>query len=100
MASSTIPAVYRPVILNGVPCYDGASGDPVPVAKTFQLGCDKVVLIQTLPENTVRTSDKDAKLAHRIRKEFPAAAAAVQTGRRNITKAWSLQGSMLPKESC
>ena len=77
MASSAIPGVCRPVILDGVPFYDGALGDPVPVKKAFELGCDKVVLILTLPEDTVRTPGKDPRLARRIRKEFPEAAKAL-----------------------
>lgn len=77
MASSAIPGVCRPVYLDGIPCYDGALGDPVPVKKAFELGCDKVVLLLTLPEDTVRTPNKDETLAHRIRKEFPVAAQAL-----------------------
>ena len=82
MASSAIPGICRPVMLEGTPCYDGALGDPVPVEKAFQMGCDKVVLILTLPKDTVREPGKDAKLTRRIRKEFPEAAKAL-TNRAN-----------------
>lgn len=78
MASSAIPGVCRPIYMDGIPYYDGALGDPVPVAKAFEMGCDKVVLILTLPENTVRSPGKDEKLARRIRKEFPVAAQALR----------------------
>ena len=74
MASSAIPGVCRPVMLDGVPCYDGALSNPVPVAKAFEMGCEKVVLILTLPENTVRTNEKDARFARLVRREFPRAA--------------------------
>ena len=77
MASSAIPGVCRPVYMDGIPYYDGALGEPVPVAKAFEMGCDKVVLILTLPENTIRTSKKDDRFAYRIRKEFPVAAQAL-----------------------
>lgn len=77
MASSAIPGVCRPYIMDGVPYYDGALGDPVPVAKAFELGCNKVVLLLTLPENTVRTADSDRKLAGRIRRKYPEAAEAL-----------------------
>jgi len=38
------------------------------------MGCDKVVVLLTLPEDTLRTPDQDMKLAHRIRKKYPPAA--------------------------
>lgn len=73
-ASCSIPFVCRPYPVRGVPYYDGALGDPVPVEKAFALGCDRVVLILTKPEAQLRTSEKDERLAARIRKKYPAAA--------------------------
>lgn len=48
-ASSAIPFVCKPYEVQGIPYYDGALGDPVPVEKAFQLGCDRVVVILTKP---------------------------------------------------
>lgn len=73
-ASSAIPFVCRPYTVNGTPYYDGALADTIPLQKAFQLGCEKVVLVLTLPEDTVRTSDKDKRLAACIRKKYPLAA--------------------------
>lgn len=73
-ASSVIPFVCKPYIVQGTPYYDGALGDPVPIKKAFQLGCDRVVVILTKPEKELRTSRKDEKLAVGIRKKYPAAA--------------------------
>lgn len=73
-ASSSIPFVCRPYFIQETPYYDGALGDPVPVEKAFALGCDRVVVLLTKPENTLRTSEKDEKLAARIRKKYPHAA--------------------------
>ena len=73
-ASSAIPYVCRPYDVRGTLYYDGALGDPIPIQKAFQLGCDKVILLLTLPETTVRTPDRDKKLAARIRKKYPLAA--------------------------
>lgn len=47
--ASSIPFVCRPYPINGKLYFDGALGDPVPVQKAFDLGCDKVVLILTKP---------------------------------------------------
>lgn len=73
-ASSSIPFVCRPYTVQGTPYFDGALGDPVPVQKAFELGCDRVVLILTKPESEIRHSGKDEKIAALIRKKYPAAA--------------------------
>ena len=73
-ASSAIPFVCRPSEVQGRPYYDGALGDPVPVNKAFELGCDRVVLILTRPEHILREPGQDEKFAARIRKKYPRAA--------------------------
>ncbi len=73
-ASSSIPFVCRPYVVQGRAYYDGALGDPVPVEKAFRLGCDRVIVILTKPEHVLRNSKKDEKLAAGIRKRYPAAA--------------------------
>ena len=77
-ASSAIPFVCRPYEVRGVPYYDGALSDPIPIEKAFEMGCDKVVLLLTLPVDTVRKPDKDLRLARGIRKEYPLSAAALE----------------------
>ncbi len=73
-ASSALPFFCKPYSIKGIPYYDGALGDPVPVEKAFQLGCDRVVLILTKPENVLRDSKKDEKVAEAIQRKYPAAA--------------------------
>lgn len=73
-ASSSIPVACKPYQINGIPYYDGALGDPVPIEKAFELGCDRVVLILTKPEHVLRTSRQDVRLAAGIRKRYPLAA--------------------------
>lgn len=73
-ASCAIPFVCKPYKVKGIPYYDGALGDPVPIEKAFQMGCDRVVLILTKPEKELRTADRDKKIAARIRKKYPKAA--------------------------
>ena len=73
-ASSSIPFFCPPYEIEGVPYYDGALGDPVPVEKAFELGCDRVVVILTKPENVLRNSKKDKRLAAGIRRKYPMAA--------------------------
>ena len=73
-ASSSIPFVCKPYFVQGKPYYDGALGDPVPVEKAFNSGCDRVIVLLTKPKNVPRTSEKDEKLAARIRRKYPKAA--------------------------
>lgn len=74
-ASSSLPVVNQPYVIDGVPYYDGGLADPVPVQKAFADGCDKVVLVLSRPRDFVRVPDRDEKLAKRIRKKYPRAAA-------------------------
>ncbi len=108
-ASSSLPVVCKPYEVDGVPYYDGALSDPVPIGKAFEWGCDKVVLILSLPESYVRTDKKDRKNAARFRRKYPAAAAALehrsQIYNRQVAEAkeYAKQGKLLivaPDDTC
>lgn len=71
MASSSIPGVNRPYEINGVFYYDGAVGNPIPLTKAFEDGCDRVVLLLTKPVSTIRSPKKDCRLAKLIRRKYP-----------------------------
>lgn len=70
-ASSAIPYVCKPYVIDGIPYYDGALADTIPIEKAFEMGCDKVILLLTLPINLIRNPDKDIMLAKRIQKKYP-----------------------------
>ncbi len=108
-ASSAIPFVCKPYEVQKSKHYDGALSDPVPVEKAFQLGCDRVILILTKPENEIRNSKKDEKLASGIRKKYPAAAeklcqrAQLYNESVALTKEYAKQGKVLivaPDDTC
>lgn len=108
-ASCAIPYVCKPQFIDMVPYYDGALGDTIPFEKAFELGCDKVVLVLTLPLDTVRTSKKDKFLAARIRKTYPMAAHRLEhrAGQYNVriaqAKKYADQGKLLfvaPDNTC
>lgn len=73
-ASSTLPLVNQPYVIEGVPYYDGALSDPVPVKKALEMGCDKIVLVLTKPRDFRRKASNDAKAADRLARKFPKAA--------------------------
>lgn len=73
-ASSAIPFVCKPYVIDGIPYYDGALGDPVPVQKALDEGCDKIVLILTKPKDVIREPGSDTFFADRIKHRYPHAA--------------------------
>ena len=74
MASCCIPVACKPIEIGGVPYYDGAMGDTIPLQKAFADGCDKVVRILTKPVGTIRADGTDRKLARVIHRKYPHAA--------------------------
>lgn len=78
MASSCIPVVCKPYEIGGVPYFDGGLSDPVPVQKALDDGCEKVVVILTKPEATLREPKHDALPARLLRRKYPQAAEALR----------------------
>ena len=108
-ASSAIPFVCRPQWIEGRPYYDGALGDTVPIEKAFALGCSKVVLLLTLPVDTVRTAKKDRLLAKGIRRDYPLAAKRLEHRAEQynagvaLARRYAAQGKLLivaPDDTC
>lgn len=96
-ASCAIPFVCHPYAVNGIPYYDGALSDTIPIQKAFQLGCDKVVLLLTLPEDTIRTPEKDRKLAAHIRKKYPRSAEKLEQRAKQYNDGVSLAKKLAEK---
>ena len=100
-ASSAIPVVCHPYWVKGLRYYDGALGDPIPVQKAFELGCDKVVLILTKPRGVLREPGKDPLFARFIRREYPNSAEKLRLRAQHYnegiekTKALEAQGKVL-----
>ena len=108
-ASSSIPFFNKPYIINGKPYYDGALGNPVPVAKAFELGCDCIVLILTKPADKPREVGSDAKIAKRIQKKYPQAAEQLCLRAEHynegvaLAKEYAAQGKLIivsPDDTC
>jgi len=108
-ASSAIPFVCHPYSVNGALYYDGALGDPVPIQKAFDHGCDKVVVVLTRPEHILRTSEQDEKFAKRIQKKYPEAAKMLRSRARRynegvfLAKNYAKEGRALiisPDDTC
>ncbi len=74
MASSCLPAICKPYVIDGTEYYDGALSDPIPLQKALDDGCDKVVVVLTKPRDTVRSVKDDKWIARLIKKRYPIAA--------------------------
>ena len=108
-ASCAIPFVCQPYFIQGTPYYDGALADPVPLKKAFELGCNKVVLILTLPKSTLRSASKDKMLANRIRNHYPLSAERLEQRYAHyndsvaLAKEYEKEGKLLiiaPDDTC
>ena len=101
MASSSIPGVNKPYPIAGQLYYDGALGDPVPVQKAFDEGCDRVVLLLTKPAAVPREPGRDPMLAKMIQRRYPASAENLRNraNRYNqevaAAKEWEKEGKVL-----
>lgn len=71
MASCAIPAVCRPVEINGRFYYDGGVSDSIPVQKAMDDGCDKLVVILTKPYDFVKEPEKDRFIYKRLCRKYP-----------------------------
>ncbi len=71
MASSAIPAVCKPVFIDGVPYYDGGISDAIPVQRAFDMGCDKVVCILSKSRHYVKNPEKNRFLYSLMCRKYP-----------------------------
>ncbi len=73
-ASCCLPAVCKPIVIDGTPYYDGGVASPIPIERAFSDGCEKVVLILTRPKTEFHNPSIDQKAAALIKSKFPEAA--------------------------
>lgn len=108
-ASCAIPFVCEPYSVNNISYFDGGLSDPIPLKKALELGCDKVVVVLTKPENTVRNSKTDEKIAALIQKKYPLSAESLcKRARRynesvELAREYAKQGKVLivaPDDTC
>ncbi|OUQ60721.1 hypothetical protein B5E56_06080 [Flavonifractor sp. An112] len=108
-ASSAIPFVCHPYEVKRHLYYDGALGDPIPIKKAFQMGCDRVVLILSKPKNLFRQPGKDPSFAKRIERRYPKAAKQLRLRARryndgvDLAKLYEARGQVLivsPDDTC
>lgn len=82
MASSAIPAVCRPVELNGTPYFDGGLTDAIPVRRALAQGCEKLVVILSKNRDYVKKPQRLRPLYRRLCRPYPKIVEAID--RRHI----------------
>ena len=73
-ASCCIPVVCRPFEYNGVTYFDGGISDPVPIVKALEDGCEKVVVVLTLPLDLKKEHKISLKNIQKLLKNYPESA--------------------------
>lgn len=98
-ASSSIPFVCKPYYIDGVPYYDGALADPIPLLKAFEEGCEQVVVILTKPADKLREPGTDPLFARMIARKYPRAAQGLRA-RAQRYNACVAEALRLQSEGC
>ncbi|HJJ45987.1 MAG TPA: patatin family protein [Methanocorpusculum sp.] len=79
MASCGIPALCKPVEVNGRMYYDGGVADSIPLKRILDDGCDKVVLLLENPRTFVRQAQGHKRAYHFMLRKYPKVAELVDT---------------------
>jgi len=72
-ASSSLPLLSKPVIVDGITCLDGAIADPIGVNKAFSEGYEKVVVVLTrdLEHSNKKVIKMGQRLSRMVYKKYP-----------------------------
>ncbi len=71
-ASSSVPALCKPIEIDGKMYFDGGVTDSIPARRALKDGCDKIVAVLTRPRGYVKKAELGKKLYAEILKDYPA----------------------------
>lgn len=71
MAGSSIPALCRPIEIDGRMYYDGGVSDPIPLKKAFDDGCEKVVVLLENARTFVRSPQRMRQAYCAMLRKYP-----------------------------
>lgn len=77
-ASSSMPLACRPHKSGGRAYYDGGISDPIPLQHAFDLGCSKVAVILTRPQDYYRDPRNDVLTSSLLGLRYPRAGEALR----------------------
>ncbi|MBO4235601.1 MAG: patatin family protein [Firmicutes bacterium] len=70
-ASSCVPIVNRAYTVNGREYFDGGLGDPIPIDKALEAGCDRVVILLTRPKDYYCETMEDIPIVKLLELNYP-----------------------------
>ena len=79
MASSALPAICRPIEINGQLYCDGGLSDPVPIKRALDEGCDKIVLVTSNITDGKKAPEKFQFLYPLVFRKYPKIAELLRT---------------------
>jgi len=79
MAGAAIPAMSRPVKIDGIKYLDGGVADSIPLKKALDDGCDKIVLILANPRSFCRQPQDYKVLYHMMLLRYPKIVKGIDT---------------------
>ena len=71
MAGCAIPALCRPIEIDGRKYFDGGVADPIPLQKAFDDGCEKVVVLLENPRTFIRPPQGQKAAYHMLLRKYP-----------------------------
>ena len=71
-ASSAVPAMCKPIEIDGKLYFDGGVADSIPVKRALDDGCDKIVAVLTRPRGYVKKPEMGRTIYSEILKSYPA----------------------------
>lgn len=70
-ASCSVPIFCPPVMINGIPYFDGGVADSIPVKKALDDGCDRLVIVLTREKSFRKRPEALPPVYKRILGEYP-----------------------------
>lgn len=77
-ASCAVPIFCKPVMIDGVPYFDGGVADSIPVKKALEDGCDRLVIVLTREKGFVKKPEALPPVYKRILSEYPKVGEALE----------------------
>lgn len=78
-ASCCLPIASKPILIDGVEYYDGGIAEPIPYAKAFEDGCDRLVVVLSSPAAEKASKVRGAGLMSAYLNDYPAIGDAIET---------------------
>lgn len=73
MATCAIPAMCKPIEIDGRKYFDGGVSDSIPIEKAISDGCDKIVVLLSNPRSFYRMPQDFKLIYHFLLRKYPAA---------------------------